>query len=197
MNMLLYGQYTGPGSKGSAAIMGNPLYGFLESQLNTWAANNIRGVDLSFGIDQYNNNTDGRSSTSTSYSYKVSKSLFSNKFKIIVGGNYSTDADADENFSQNLINDISFEYTLRQTNSLSMFLRLFRHTGYESILEGEVTETGIAFVMRRHIENLRRLFHIRFTRHRTAKPEEVPTRALPTDSTTTTTQIPTDSIPAK
>ncbi len=197
MNMLLYGQYTGPGSKGSAAIMGNPLYGFLESQLNTWAANNIRGVDLSFGIDQYNNNTDGRSSTSTSYSYKVSKSLFSNKFKIIVGGNYSTDADADENFSQNLINDISFEYTLKQTNSLSMFLRLFRHTGYESILEGEVTETGIAFVMRRHLENLRRLFHIRFTRHRTAKPEEVPDRALPGDSTTTRTETPTDSISAK
>lgn len=197
MNMLLYGQYTGPGSKGSAAIMGNPLYGFLESQLNTWAANNIRGVDLSFGIDQYNNNTDGRNSTSTSYSYKVSKSLFSNKFKIIVGGNYSTDADADENFSQNLINDISFEYTLKQTNSLSMFLRLFRHTGYESILEGEVTETGIAFVMRRHIENLRRLFHIRFTRHRTAKPEEVPTRALPGDTTTVMTHTPTDSISAK
>lgn len=197
MNLLLYGQYTGPGSKGSAAIMGNPLYGFLESQLNTWAANNIRGVDLSFGIDQYNNTTDGRSSTSMSYSYKVSKSLFSNKFKIIVGGNYSTDADADENFSQNLINDISFEYTLKQTRSLSMYLRLFRHTGYESILEGEVTETGVAFVMRRHLENLRKLFRIRFGKRRTAQPEEVSTSTQPGDTTLNRSITPTDSISAK
>ena len=42
----------------------------------------------------------------------VSKSLFNDRFKIVVGGNYSTDANADENFSQNLINDISFEYLL-------------------------------------------------------------------------------------
>lgn len=165
MNLLLYGQYTGPGMKGNANTS-NPLYGFLESQINSWAANNIRGIDLSFGIDQYNTQRNGRNSNTTSYSYQLSKSLFSNKFKIVVGGNYSTDASADENFSQNLINDIAFEYTLRQTSSLSMSLKLFRHTGYESILEGEITETGVAFVMRRQLENLKRLFRIRFGRNK-------------------------------
>lgn len=165
MNLLLYGQYSGPGTKANANAS-NPLYGFLESQLNSWAANNIRGIDLSFGIDQYDSQRNGRNSNTTSYSYQMSKSLFNNKFKIVVGGNYSTDASADENFSQNLINDIAFEYSLRQTNSLSMSLKLFRHTGYESILEGEVTETGVAFVMRRQLENLKRLFRIRFGRRK-------------------------------
>ena len=102
-----------------------------------------------------------------SYSYQVSKSLFNNRFKIVVGGNYSPDASADENFAQNLISDISFEYTLKQTNSLTMLVRLFRHVGYESVLEGEVTETGVGFAMRRRLGDLRRLFRVRWGKRKT------------------------------
>lgn len=156
MNLLLYNTYTGPGTKASSSLSGNPLYSFLASQLNSWAAQNIRGVDISFGIDQYNQTTDGTSSTTTSYSYRVSKNLFNDRVKIIVGGNYSTDADTDENFQQNLINDIAFEYMLNKRGT--MIVRIFRHTGYESILEGEITETGVGFVMRRKINSLKDLF---------------------------------------
>ena len=165
MNMLLYGIYTGPGTKGDASISGNALYSFLESQLNSWAANNIKGVDISFGIDQYNRTVDGSSSQTTSYSYQVSKSLFNDRFKIVIGGNYSTDANADENFSQNLINDISFDYYLN--NSHTMYVRIFRHTGYESILEGEITQTGVGFVYRRKLNRIGDMF--KFLRR---KPKE-------------------------
>lgn len=166
MNLLLYGQYTGQNTKANANLSGNMLYGFLESQLNSWAAKNIRGVDLSFGIDQYDKMTNGASSTETSYSYQVSKSLFNNRFKIQVGGNYSTDASADENLSQNLISDISLEYVIKQTQTTNMAVRLFRHTGYESILEGEITETGAGFVLKRKIDNLFHLFDLRHHRRK-------------------------------
>ena len=156
MNLLLYNVYSGPGTHGNAALGGNALYSFVESTINSWAANNIKGVDLSFGIDQYDKTVDGSSSTATSYSYQVSKNLFNDRFKISVGGNYSTDANAEENFSQNLINDISFEYFLNATHT--MYLRLFRHTGYESILEGEITQTGVGFVYRRKIRRLIDMF---------------------------------------
>ncbi|MDE7412292.1 MAG: translocation/assembly module TamB [Muribaculaceae bacterium] len=158
MNLLLYGQYVSGDTKANANLGGNLLYSFLESQLNSWAAKTIRGVDLSFGIDQYDKLSNGASSTETSYSYQVSKSLFNNRFKIQVGGNYSTDASADENLEQNLVSDISLEYILRQTQTTNMAVRLFRHTGYESILEGEVTETGAGFVMKRKLDNLLRMF---------------------------------------
>ncbi len=156
MNLLLYNVYTGPGTKGNASLSGNPLFSFLESQINTWAANNIKGVDISFGIDQYDKTVGGNTSSTMSYSYQVSKSLFNDRFKIVVGGNYSTDANADENFSQNLINDISFEYFLNKQRS--MYLRLFRHTGYESILEGEITQTGVGFVYRRKLRRIGDMF---------------------------------------
>lgn len=157
MNLLLYNTYTGPETSGSSNLSGNPVYSFLTSQLNSWAANNIRGVDISFGIDQYNKTTDGAKQQTTSYSYQVSKTLFNDRFKIVVGGNYSTDASADENFSENLISDISFEYLLNRSGS--MYVRLFRHTGYESILEGEVTQTGAGFVYKRKVNSLRDVFN--------------------------------------
>lgn len=156
MNLLLYNVYTGPGTKANASLSGNPLFSFLESQLNSWAANTIKGVDISFGIDQYDRTVNGSTSSTMSYSYQVSKSLFNDRFKIVVGGNYSTDANADENFSQNLINDISFEYFLNNTHT--MYVRLFRHTGYESILEGEITQTGVGFVYTRKLRKLLDMF---------------------------------------
>ena len=75
---------------------------------------------------------------------------------VVVGGEYSTEASSEQNFSQNLINDISFEYYLNQAGT--RYLRLFRHTGYESILEGEVTEMGVGFVMKRKLDGIQHLF---------------------------------------
>ncbi len=169
MNLLLYNQYSSQGTKTNAAS-GNILYSFLESQLNSWAAKNIRGVDLSFGVNQYDKTTNGVTNTETSYSYQVSKTLFNNRFKILVGGNYSTDA-ADDEIAQNLVSDVAFEYILKQTQSINMSVRLFRHIGYESILEGEITEMGAGFVFKRKLENLRSLF--RFRRKKKAKTTAV------------------------
>lgn len=151
MNLLLYNMYTGPGTKSSMGGT-NPLFSFLESKVNNWAANNIKGVDVSFGIDQYDQTTNGSTSQTTSYSYQVSKTLFNDRFKVVVGGNYSTDDNSEENLSQNLINDISFEYYLNKKRN--MLIRLFRHTGYESILEGEITQTGVGFVYKKRISRL-------------------------------------------
>ncbi len=53
-----------------------------------------------------------------------------------------------------------------------MYVRLFRHTGYESILEGEITETGVGFVMKRRLETLRNLFN--FRRRRSTLPPPPP-----------------------
>ena len=68
-----------------------------------------------------------------------------------------------------VFSNISFEYSLKQTQNLNMSLRLFRHTGYEIILEGEVTETGVGFVMRRKLSDLKSL--LRFGRRRKHAPE--------------------------
>lgn len=158
MNMLLYGVYTGQSASANANISGNMLYGFLTSKINSWAANTIKGVDLSFGMDQLTQTRNGMTNSAMQYSYTVSKSFLNDRFKLVVGGNYSdnNDTDGDNNIAENLISDVSFEWMLNQTGS--MYLKIFRHTGYESILEGEVTQTGLGFVMRRKVRRLEDIF---------------------------------------
>lgn len=157
MNLLLYGVYTGPGTKANAGLSGNPLYSFLASQLNTLASN-VKFVDISFGIDQYNSTVQGNTSTATNYSYQISKNLLNNRIRIVVGGSYTTDPQADENFAENLVNNISFEYLLNRSGS--MYIKLFRHTGYE-IIEGEIISTGVGFVYKRNLNSLRDMFKFR------------------------------------
>lgn len=172
INLLLTGQYSAGGVRTASSDLlqkgQGMLYGLLASQVNNFLANHVKGVDISLGVDQYDKMVNGESGTATSYSYTMSKSLFDDRFKISVGGNYTTDASADENFSENLISDISFEYILRQTSNITMYARLFRHTGYESILEGEITETGAGFVMKRRLETLKNLFNFLPGKRRTA-----------------------------
>lgn len=201
MNLLLYNVYTGPGTKANAALNANPLYSFLSSQLNSWASKAIKGVDLSFGIDSYDRTTRTGTSQTTQYSYNISKSLFDERFRIAIGGNYSTDADADENLSRNIISDISIEYYLN--NAHTTYVRIFRHTGYESILEGEITQTGVGFVYRRKIRRLSDMF--RFGRRKDKdketdkdKDKEAKTQGdlIPAAATSETKDsIPADNVP--
>lgn len=177
MNMMLTGSYLGNSglsslSSSAGGVSGDMAFSFLESVFNRWAANNIKGIDFSIGIDQYDKATkDGGTSTTTSYSYKVSKSLFDDRFKVVVGGNYSTDASAEDNLSQNLLNDVSFEYMLNKSGTT--YIKLFHHQEYESILEGEITETGCGFVWKRKINSLRDIF--RFVKPKETDPKtEIP-----------------------
>ena len=136
------------------------LFSFLQSQLNSWAAQTLPGVDLSFGINQFEGtNVAG---TQTSYSYRLAKTLFNDRFKIVVGGEYRTDVTNDEDIASNLFNDISLEYYLN--NSGNRYLKLFRRTDYERVLEGQVNETGVAYVLKRKLTNLKNLFKFKHSR---------------------------------
>lgn len=187
MNLMLYGSYTGANT---STMSNNALYSFLNSQLNSWAASAIKGVDLSFGINQYDKNTGKGTSTVTSYSYNLSKSLFNDRFKIVVGGNYSSDASAEDNFSDNLISDISIEYLLNSSGS--MYARLFRHTGFESILEGEIVQTGVGFVIKRKLASLKNIFKFRLSRKAAARRRQA--QLLQDSLKRVNAAAPTDSI---
>ena len=164
MNLLIYNTYTGPGTSARVSSE-NPLNTFIQKELNQWAQNNLKGVDLSFGIDSYGQ--DDPNGQHTDYSYRLSKNLFSNRIRAVIGGKFSTDSDPSQNLRENLIDDISIEYMLDKRDN--MYIKLFRHTGYESILEGEITETGVGFVIRKRLSRLGDLF--RSSKPRTPKPE--------------------------
>ena len=125
-------------------------------------------MDLSFGIDSYGQ--DDPSGQHTDYSYRLSKSLFSNRIRAVIGGKFSTDSDPTQNLKENLIDDLSIEYMLDKRDN--MYIRIFRHTGYESILEGEITETGVGFVIRKKLSRLGDLFRSSNPEKRKQKRDE-------------------------
>ena len=161
MSLLIYNTYTGPGTSTTKSdLLGNPLNAFLQKELNQWAQDNLKGIDLSFDINSY---TDASGvNTRTDYSYRAAKSLFNNRVKVVIGGSLSPDDNADVNFKENFIDDISLEYYLNQRDN--MYIKIFRHTGYESILEGEITQTGVGFVVKKRLLNLMELFRPRKSR---------------------------------
>ena len=162
INLLLYNTYSGTNSAGNINNLtaSTALFSFLQSKLNAWAAQTLPGIDLSFGINQYEGANSG--GTQTSYSYRLAKSLFNDRFKIVVGGEYSTDAVEAENIANNLFNDVSLEYYLN--DNATRFFKLFRHASYENVLEGPVTETGVAYVLKRKLTDLRNLFTFKHSR---------------------------------
>ncbi len=161
INLLLFNTYSGTNSPGliSDQTGTSALFSFLQSKLNAWAAQTLPGIDLSFGINQYRGAQRG---TETSYSYRLAKTLFNDRFKIVVGGEYSTVAAEEEHVADKLFNDVSLEYYLN--DNATRYLKLFRHLSYENVLEGQVSETGVAYVLKRKLTNLRNLFTFKHSR---------------------------------
>ncbi|MCD8172613.1 MAG: translocation/assembly module TamB domain-containing protein [Alistipes sp.] len=153
--LLVYNTYTGPGTTAKVDA-NNPLNSFIENELNQWARNSLPGVDLSLGV---NSVTDSDGNQHTDYSYRVSKSLFDDRVQVTVGGSINPDAGTNENLRDNFVDDITLEYRL--SNRDNMFLKAYRYNTQESILEGEVTETGFGFVARKKLNKLKELFRLR------------------------------------
>ncbi len=163
INLLLTNTYMDPNESGNnvfTASASSALFSFLQSKLNAWAAQTLPGIDLSFGINQYVGFQGA--STQTSYSYRLAKSLFNDRFRIVVGGEYNPTAAQEESIASNLFNEVSLEYYLNDVGS--RYLKLFRHMSNKNVMEDKVIETGAAYVLKRKLTNLKNLFTFKHSR---------------------------------
>ncbi len=170
MNMLIYNTYTGPGTTAKVSTA-TPVNAFIEKELNQWAQSALKNFDLSFGIDTYDQTGLDGENTRTDYSYKISKNLFDNRVRIDVGGRYTTGTQPGESSTENLVDDLTIEYTVGKKNN--MFVKVFRHQGYENVVEGEVTRQGVGFATRRKVDNFWDMFRSKkaIARRNAAKTE--------------------------
>lgn len=157
MSLLLYNAYTGPSASAKGGV-GNPINSFIAKELNQWAQGALKGVDVSFGIDSYDDPSGAPGSTRTDYSYNLSKRFFDGHMRAVVGGKYSTGDDATENLKNNLVDDITLEYYF--SNRDNMFVKVFRHSDFENILEGDVISTGVGFTVRKKMYRFGDLFKL-------------------------------------
>lgn len=160
ITMLITGMYFDPESSssgGSNMDMGAALNSFLQSEINNIAGSALKTIDINFGMEKYDENgnaTDGGQRTDFNFSF--AKRFYNDRISVIVGGKISTGANINNGQAQPFIDNVSLEYRL--DGSGTRYIKLFHDKNYESLLEGEITETGAGIVLRKKMRHLRELF---------------------------------------
>lgn len=140
--LLTTGLYLGEGGTGN--LMNTALMGILQSQIDNISRDAFRTVDVSVGIEPLPDGVSGVS-TRTDYSFSIAKRLWNNRIRIIIGGSVTTTNERIEEDA--VIDNISIEWRISPVGN--QYLRFFYDKNYESILEGEIRETGIGYAYRR------------------------------------------------
>ncbi len=151
VTMLVTGMYMAEGNSTGGFNVNNALNSFLQNQISNIAG---QALDINLGMETVDNEGGG---SRTDYNFQFAKRFWNNRFRIVIGGTVSTGSNAQQ--EETFIDNVSIEYRL--DNSGTRYVRLFHDKNYESVLEGEITETGIGIVLRKKMTRLGELFIFR------------------------------------
>ena len=154
VGMMVTGLYLANGSGGKVNMdMGDALNSFLQSEINHIAGSALRTVDISFGMDSYEQTAEKGGGQRTDYSFRFAKRFYNDRLRIMLGGKLSS---GDVQQRESFIDNASLEWRMNRAGT--GYLKLFHDRNYQSLLDGEVIETGAGIVFRRRMYNLFDLF---------------------------------------
>ena len=155
--LLLVAQtYSGPSASTSNAGMASAnaaISNLLNKEIESLLTNKMKHTEINVGIDTYD--ATGTGAQQTDYTVSVSQKLFNDRMRVTVGGKVTTGDEVQKNDAE-IINDVSMEWMINKDGS--HYVRLFRKLNYESVLEGEVVETGVGYVQQRDAFRFWQLF---------------------------------------
>lgn len=130
----------------------------LSQQLNNLASDLIKGVELNFDLESTDDYTTGVQQNRTDLNVGVSKKLFDERLKVTVGSSFGLEGPQQANAqSSNIAGDVSLDYQL--TADGRYMVRAYRKNEYQVALQGQVIETGVAFIITMDYNKFRELFH--------------------------------------
>lgn len=130
----------------------------LSQQLNDLAGELISGVQLEFDLESTDDYTTGTRENRTDLNVGVSKKLLDDRLKITVGSSFAVEGQERANEeSTNIAGDVALDYQL--TKDGRYMLRAYRKNEYQVAVEGQVIETGVAFIITMSYNKFRELFH--------------------------------------
>ena len=153
--MLATGVYMNSGVKGGGFSMGSALNSVIQSQINALAGSALQSINANFTVGLEDRTAAETGDKQTDYSFRYSQRFFNDRVQIIIGGKVTTGANATNN-AESFIDNISLEYRLDASGT--RYVRVFYDKNYESVLDGEITETGVGLVLRRKMDKLGELF---------------------------------------
>ncbi|MGV9004311.1 translocation/assembly module TamB domain-containing protein [Flavobacterium sp.] len=129
----------------------------LSQQLNNLAGDVISGVELDFDLQSTEDYTSGAMENRTDLNVGLSKKLLNDRLKVTIGSNIGLEGTPRENEKANTIaGDISADYLLTKDGRYKV--RAYRKNNYQVALQGQVVETGVAFVITMDYNKFRELF---------------------------------------
>ncbi|RTY93699.1 translocation/assembly module TamB [Flavobacterium sp. GT3R68] len=130
----------------------------LSEQLNNLASDLISGVELDFDLDSYESYTSGKLENKTDLNVGVSKRLLDDRLKVTIGSTFGLEGQQQVNQESNVIaGDISADYKLSKDGRYR--LRAYRKNQYQMALQGQIVETGVAFIITMNYNKFSELFH--------------------------------------
>ena len=129
----------------------------LSQQLNNLAGDLIEGVELNFDLNTSDDYTTGQRENKTDLNVGISKKLLNDRLKVTIGSSFGIEGPQQVNQNaNNIAGDVSLDYQLSKDGRYKM--RVYRVNKYQVALQGEVVETGIAFVITMNYNKFKELY---------------------------------------
>jgi autotransporter translocation and assembly factor TamB len=147
-SLLLFNSFTGSSSTGNIATAGTAtalrsVGDLINSQLNKLAGSK-EGLEINFGLDQYDDQVSEGGGQVTEVNLGVSQSLFNDKLEISVGGNVDVGSgNEDRNGLSGVAGDFVLEYKI--TDDGKYRVKVFQKSDYDVLNENNLWKTGVGF----------------------------------------------------
>ncbi|MDO3693969.1 translocation/assembly module TamB domain-containing protein [Wenyingzhuangia sp. chi5] len=144
---------------GSLSIARDNVNKALSNQLNNYSNKLVgkTGVELGFELDSYTDYTDKGEQNNTQLNVSAQKRLFNDRLTVQVGSGFEIEnTSKDQNDKTPIIGNVNIEYAL--TENRRYRLKGFRKNEYQSVIDGQVIVTGIAFLFNREFNKFRELW---------------------------------------
>lgn len=135
-------------SSGGGNAFDGALAGLLQSQINQLTGDLLRGTDLSLGMEM---GSDAAGDNYTNYTYSFSRRFYNDRLRFTIGGTLQT-GNALSSRDKSLIDNVALEYQVDAAGE--RYLQLYHKLVTDNVLEGEHTETGGGFLLRRRLQRL-------------------------------------------
>ncbi|MDP4256210.1 MAG: translocation/assembly module TamB domain-containing protein, partial [Bacteroidota bacterium] len=129
----------------------------LTNQLDQLAASLIKGVDVHFDLNKQQDFSTGTEQDYTELNVGLSKQLFDERVEVSVGSNFDVQGAGNPNRNaSNIAGDAAVDYKLTRDGRYR--IRAYRKNQYEAVVEGEVVETGVSFILTFDYDRFREIF---------------------------------------
>ena len=145
------------GGSSGEAMARQSVSKILSQQLNDIAGGMVGGFQLEFDLESTEDYTSGTKDNRTDLDVGISKKLLNDRLKVTIGSSFGLEGEERPNDeTTNIAGDVSLEYQV--TRDGRYVLKAYRKNEYQVAIQGEVVETGVAFVITMEYNKFRELF---------------------------------------